>query len=70
MGGVPFFIPPFFPSGSFFEAGFGKPLKGKQRKRYFPDYTSIIFGRKGKAPKGTLTGLEARPIPKGFKLEF
>lgn len=58
-------IPPFA------NLGFGTSRRsGKVRSTnifgYIPDYTSLIFKRRGKAFKGLSTGFETRPIPKGF----
>lgn len=71
----PFEPPPtFFPiiPRLNFDFGIGtRRTKGKeQRKKYTPDYPSLVLGRKGKAPKSTMTGLEIRPIPKKFRWEF
>lgn len=42
----------------------------RQRTKYTPDFAALVKGTKGKAPTGRLTGLEARPIPKGFSWAF
>jgi hypothetical protein len=45
-------------------------IKGKKaRRKYTPSYEALLFGIKGKAPK-RLTGVEVRPITKGFKWSF
>ena len=46
--------------------GLGKRrVKIKKVVRYTPSYSAIVFNIRGKAPKGTETGLRVRPIPKG-----
>jgi hypothetical protein len=41
-----------------------KRAKTKRKYRYAPTFRAYAFGIKGAIPKGTLTGLEARPLPK------
>lgn len=43
-----------------------KVIKGKRRYAYTPSFEALVFGIKGKAPKGTETGARIRPITKGF----
>lgn len=65
-----FEFPPLAPVKPSFDFSFGvKGFRGKQRKKYTPDFRSLILGIRGKAPKG-MTGFESRPISKGFKWEF
>lgn len=45
----------------------GKGLGRKQKTKYSPSLTASIFGIKGKAPKGLLTGGEIRPLPSGTR---
>lgn len=58
-------IPPFSPSldtgGAVRGARFAFP--GSAKKGYAPSIAAIGLGITGKKPKGTLTGLEFRPIP-------
>lgn len=58
-----------------FDAGeLGKsPIPGgKQRLKYVPDFEALVFGIKGKAPKGGAAPnpFAARPITKGFSFAF
>lgn len=72
---VPPTFTPFIPFGfgdlpkfSFDDSFRTRRIKGKkQPKRYTPDYRSLILGIRGRQPKRTITGLESRPIPKGFR---
>ena len=45
-------------------------VKTKAKYGYTPDYTSIVFGRRGKATKGSFggkfSGFEARPVTEGW----
>lgn len=62
-----------FPSGEFNSRKPVKYFKGKRRPKYTPDYRSLVFNIRGKAPKvGKLTGYgEARrPIPKGYSFAY
>lgn len=84
VGGVtidPFDIPPPIPPPTPIDIplGFLGPPKGKGVTRrggrgflYKPDLLSVLTGetRKGKAPKGQLTGLEGRPIYKQDKRKW
>lgn len=84
IGGVtidPFDIPPPIPPPTPIDIplGFLGPPKGKGVTRrggrgflYKPDLLSVLTGetRKGKAPKGQLTGLEGRPIYKQDKRKW
>lgn len=61
----------FTPKLSFdFSSGSRRIKSKRQRKKYTPDYAALIFGRRGKQPKGLETGIRPRPIPRGFKFEF
>jgi hypothetical protein len=66
--GYDFKLPPFLldlPSGMDV-GGLGKRrVKIKKVVKYTPSYSAIVFNIRGKAPKGTETGLRVRPIPKG-----
>lgn len=66
-------IQPVLPSPFKFGFGGGMPfrrIKGrKPRRKYTPDFPSLVLQRRGKAPK-VKTGLEMRPIPKGFRWDF
>lgn len=69
------FIPftPFIPNFDFQFDDSGRPsrqFKGSRRIKYTPDYYSLVTGRRGKAPSSTKTGLESRPITKGFSFAF
>lgn len=64
------FALPFKFSGNIEMPGQGRKIKGKQRKKYTPDYLSILTGKRGRAKKGPFSGLESRPIPKGFTFAF
>ena len=73
--GIPIPVIPF---------GFGKPkfsfdegpsrVRGfgtSGRRKYTPSFDALIFGKKGKAPKGAgRLALGTRPITKKFKWEF
>lgn len=64
------FVFPFPFSG---DIDFGKAnriYKGKQRTKYVPSYEALVFGVKGKVPKGIETGARIRPIPKGYSWAF
>lgn len=43
-----------------------RKIKVKKITGYTPSYSALVFNIKGKAPKGTETGLRVRPITKGF----
>lgn len=48
---------------------------GRRAKGYIPSFKALVFGIKGRKPKGIETGLRIRPITKGFsfgkiKLKF
>jgi hypothetical protein len=71
--------PPVIPpaGGGFFWGGFIPPVsldirqprsrkvKAKRIVRYTPSFGALIFGTRGKKPKGIETGLRVRPIPRG-----
>lgn len=68
-------VGPGLPSLKGFEAGeLGmSPIpKGKQRMKYTPDFEALVFGIKGKAPKGgeAPSPFASRPITKGFSFAF
>lgn len=70
VGIIPGAFIPGVPSFDFSPSKVGK-YGAKGRRKYTPDYSALIFGKKGKAPKGIAgTALGARPITKGFKWEF
>jgi hypothetical protein len=54
------------------ELGLGPIPSGKQRKKYTPDFESLVFGIRGRAPRGGAapSPFVARPIPSGFSLAF
>lgn len=62
--------PFFLPEGGFFGSTPGRKFKATRRSKYTPSYTALVFGIKGKKPKGILTGVELRPITKGFTFAF
>lgn len=64
-GGMNLPLMPSFDIGG----GIGK-TKVKRRSKYTPDFPSLIFGRKGKAPTSQIGMLKGRPIPKGFTWAF
>lgn len=52
--------------GGMFDLGMStRMFKGSQKKKYTPDFGSLVFKKFGQAPK-RITGLESRPITKGF----
>lgn len=63
------------PFAGFSTGARSRKIKGKKRRgKYTPSYEALVFNIKGKQPK-KITGLEVRPIPKGFtwaynKLKF
>lgn len=65
-GGGSLIIPPLRLFGFDDWLGGKRIVKGKQRKKYTPSFIGIMKGIKGRAPK-RITGLEVRPITKGFK---
>lgn len=67
---TPAYVPPYIPGGDMFGKLGVRIFKGKQRKKYTPDYPSLVFGTRGKAPKGFLSGEKRRPIPKGYSFAF
>lgn len=68
---IPIPFPPLSTPNLSFDFGSGSRFLGakKQRKKYTPDFRSLVLGIKGKAKK-TMTGFESRPIPKGFSWAF
>jgi hypothetical protein len=63
-------VPAVFPLVPSFDFGMtARKFRGKQRKKYTPSFEALIFGIRGKAPK-RITGLETRPITKGFSFAF
>lgn len=52
--------------------GIGKVKGGRQRVKYTPDFTSLVFNIEGPAPKGGASPnpFAARPIPRGFSFAF
>jgi hypothetical protein len=64
---IPGFVIPF--GGDFGSRMFRKNYKGKQPKKYTPSFGAIVFKQYGKAPK-KITGLESRPITKGFTWSY
>lgn len=44
-----------------------RKYKGKRKYKYTPSYEAVIFGIKGKKPKGLETGARIRPLTKDFK---
>lgn len=66
--GLPFALP-FLPSLD--ERGLGKKrIKVRRIVKYTPSFSALVFGIKGKKPKGVETGLRVRPITKGSKDMF
>jgi hypothetical protein len=62
----PPFIPPFFSMGADMGGLTNRKIKAKRITRYTPSYTALIFGIKGRKPRGVETGARIRPITKGF----
>lgn len=67
-GQFPKVAPPKFDIGGELDMSKGlKNFPAKMRYRYTPDFKSLVYGIKGKAPsKKIFSGFESRPIPKGF----
>ena len=62
---VPFTFPLL--SGMFSGSlGSGKVKSRRTERKYTPSFKALFFNIKGKAPKGTATGLRLRPITPGF----
>lgn len=63
---------PFFGDIKFGFPGSGKLPVGNQRFKYTPDFSSLIFDIRGKAPSGGAAPdpFAARPIPQGFSFAF
>jgi hypothetical protein len=62
----PFIIPPFFSMGADMGGLTNRKIKAKRITRYTPSYTALVFGIKGRKPRGVETGARIRPITKGF----
>jgi hypothetical protein len=63
---IPTFIPPFLDIGADFGGLTNRKIKAKRITRYTPSYTALVFGIKGRKPRGVETGARIRPITKGF----
>lgn len=61
---IPFI--PDFNLGNIDLGGISRKIKIVKVVGYTPDYSALIKGIVGKAPKSTITGFEFRPITKGF----
>ena len=67
-GGIP---PFFFPKINLPDETMGsRGFKPRRKLKYTPSFSALIFGIKGKQPRGLETGARVRPIPKGFKWSF
>lgn len=66
---IPFrFFPISTPSMEFEEGKRpSRTYKRKRKLRYTPSYEAVIFGIKGKKPRGVETGARIRPLTKDFK---
>lgn len=65
----PIITPPILPNFGFDTKQSTKVYKGKQRKKYTPSFSALVFNIKGKAPKKE-RGINIRPITKGFTWSF
>jgi len=72
---LPSLISPLMPAMRFPDMNIGsvafrkrKGFKFMQPFKFFPSYSALAFGIKGKAFGGIETGIKLRPVPKGFDI--